>query len=206
MPLPSNLPPAFHRYQEIGGVLDFELVEPASGDIDSILAGFRAMLPDQPFDADLLRSLGARPIEEARFLGDWYDPQSRRLIERGDFTTSHGHHLHDPPRVVLETQSIANAVLNVPQPGTGGQFAYAFSQPPYPLVARWGEVQSLFDAIRGFILPPGVPAEILDWYSPRLPEVSPAFQEGMEWWGVYLFSIHLPSMRRLTLILGNATD
>ncbi len=49
-------------------------------------------------------------------------------------------------------------------------------------------------------------SEILDWSDARLPEVSDYFDDGAEWWGVFLFSVHIPSMRRLTIIAGSTTD
>ena len=91
-------------------------------------------------------------------------------------------------------------------PGSGGQFAYAFSNPPYGLRARGSEVQALFEEIRDFILPPDERSEILDWTSPRLPEVSAYFSMGIDWWGVFLFTIHVPATGRLTAIAGSTTD
>jgi hypothetical protein len=88
----------------------------------------------------------------------------------------------------------------------GGQFAYAFSEPPYGLQARPSEVQELFCAIRDFILPRGSEHEISDWSSPRLTEASDYFTAGMDWWGVFLFTVYLPTLRRLTAIAGSTTD
>jgi hypothetical protein len=64
----------------------------------------------------------------------------------------------------------------------------------------------VFEKIRDFILPPLEGAEIFDWSSPQLPEVSDYFDPGMEWWGVFLFSIHVPAMTRLTVIAGSTSD
>jgi steroid 5-alpha reductase family enzyme len=67
-------------------------------------------------------------------------------------------------------------------------------------------VQAVFDEIRDFILPPAHQYEICDWSSPRLPEVSDYFTDGMEWWGVFLFSIYVPALKRLTIVAGSTTD
>jgi hypothetical protein len=96
--------------------------------------------------------------------------------------------------------------VEIPDPGGGGQFAYAFSWTPYGLHAKPREIQQLFDAITDFVLPPGADHEIWDWASPRLPEVSQYFEAGMDWWGVFLFTIYVPSLRRLTVIAGSTTD
>jgi hypothetical protein len=68
------------------------------------------------------------------------------------------------------------------------------------------EVQELFTAVRKFVLPPNLEHHILDWTSPRLPEVSKFFAAGMEWWGVFLFTVHVPAIRRLTVIAGSTSD
>jgi hypothetical protein len=67
-------------------------------------------------------------------------------------------------------------------------------------------VQAVFEEIRDFILPPLKSSEILDWTSRELPEVSDYFVDGMEWWGAFLFSIHIPALQRLTIIAGSSTD
>jgi hypothetical protein len=68
------------------------------------------------------------------------------------------------------------------------------------------EVQTVFEEIKEIMLPPKRHCEIADWSNERLPEVSDYFEDGMDWWGVFLFSMHVPSMRRLTIIAGSATD
>ena len=68
---------------------------------------------------------------------------------------------------------------------------------------RPGEI---FHAVRRFILPPDLEHDILDWAHPELPEVADYFAQGMEWWGVFLFTIHVPALNRLTAIAGSTTD
>lgn len=67
-------------------------------------------------------------------------------------------------------------------------------------------MQTVFDGIMDFMLPPAHESAICDWCGPELPEVSDYFAAGMEWWGVFLFSIHVPAIRRLTIIAGSASD
>lgn len=100
--------------------------------------------------------------------------------------------------------SLSHGVYSGPE--GDGQFAYAFSQPPYPLHAPPEAVQDLFDSLRMVLLPPWQPATILDWSHPSLPEVSAYFEDGAEWWGMFLFTIHLPVTGRLVVIAGSATD
>lgn len=91
-------------------------------------------------------------------------------------------------------------------PGEGGQFAYAFSNPPYKLLARPTEVQDLFDEITRFIVPADQHTTILDWTSTRLPDSSGYFASGMEWWGAFLFTNHRPATGRLTAIAASTSD
>ena len=173
------LPPAFGRFKAMGGVLDFAVFRDADGTEEDILAAVPEALYGYAYDREKLRSLGSRRITERTFFGGCYDYERGSLL-MGDasWTT------------------------------TDGQFAYAFLHPPYGLFPKPqpDEVQAVFEEIRNLILPPGQSREIADWSNDRLPEVSDYFEAGMEWWGVYLFSIYVPSLRRLTIIAGSSTD
>lgn len=56
------------------------------------------------------------------------------------------------------------------------------------------------------MLPRSDHCEILDWSNPKLVHVSDYFKAGMEWWGVFLFSIYAPTSRRLSIVMGSASD
>lgn len=202
-----TLPPAFERFETMMGVLDFAVFEDAAGGREDVLSAIpQALRHARTFDAEKLRLLGGRLISENTFFGDWYDFESGRLLKRGHYRTAAGSALVNPPLSSLDGVRIMSGSSDCPEPGSGGQFAYAFSNPPYSLAAEPSEVQAVFQAIRDFILPPGQRGEIVDWSNARLPEVSDYFADGTEWWGVFLFSIFIPSMRRLTIIAGSATD
>ncbi|OWJ65980.1 hypothetical protein [Inquilinus limosus] len=200
-------PAAFRRFEAMGGVLDFAVFEESLGTEEELFEAIAAALGRRTsFDADRLQSLGRRRIDERLFFGDWLNHESGALLQLGSYTTADGRRLRNPTLLALERTSIRSGAGEIPEAGAGGQFAYAFSHPPYSLRAKPRQVQAVFDVIRCFILPPGHDGEILDWSSPRLPEVSDYFEAGMEWWGVFLFSIHIPALRRLTVIAGSTTD
>jgi hypothetical protein len=200
----EDLPPAFGRFRQIGGVLDFVVFDDAQGDEWSALTAIATALPDM--DVNKLRRLGYRRVEQQAFYGDWYDARADALLRLGTFTTVDGRKLTDPKLSDLDKEAIAHGGSSIPEAGAGGQFAYAFSQTPYGLAARPSEIQDLFRSIRDFVLPPETEHEILDWTSPRLPNASKYFAAGMEWWGVFLFTVHAPALGRLTVISGSTTD
>lgn len=202
-----KLPKAFERYRKKGGVLDFSVYEDADGTDAEILPAIEQSLRHaRTFDAEKLRLLGARRIKEKAFFGDWYDRGSGLLLMRGSYSTADGRTLESPKLKTLDGIKILGGASNVPSPGSGGEFAYAFSRPPYSLRGKPSETQAIFEEIRDFILPPLAWSDIRDWSSPLLPEVSDYFAAGMKWWGVFLFSIHIPAFRRLTIIAGSAAD
>lgn len=207
MQLIGNLPPAFDRYKAAHGVLSFEIFEGAAGGADehvrAIKHAFRAV---QDFDIEVLRSLGSRRIDRAEFYGSCYEPETGRLIARGTKTTSIGLVLEDPPLKTSDDVIFVSSAGFIPAAGSGGEFAYAFSETPYGLSASPGEIQAMFDEIRNFILPSEGRTEIFDWSSPRLREVSSYFEAGLEWWGVFLFSIYNLDFKRLTVVAGSTTD
>lgn len=208
------LPPAFSRFDKMGGVLDFAVFKNADGTEEEILSAIPQALYASPriirstYDREKLRSLGSQRITEQTFFGDptvnnerWYDYERGLLLQGGTWTTADGLKLENP---ALVTHAGVSGASGIPQ--GPGHFAYAFSRPPYGLHAKPDEVQAVFKEIKDFILPPRQHCEIADWGNERLAEISNYFEAGMEWWGVFLFSIHVPSLRRLTIIAGSTTD
>lgn len=202
-----KLPSAFTRLQKIGGVIDFAVFDGPILTEGEIIAAIGSAIPQwSTFDAERLRALGNQRIPEERFWGDWYDPESGALIKRGVWRTDSGQELHNPVLRTLDRIKIVAGGFASPDPGSGGQFAYALTTPPHSLGARPGEVQELFDEIREFVVPSAHTSEILDWSNPRLPEAASYFTGGMEWWGVFLFSIYVPAIHRLTIAMASTTD
>jgi hypothetical protein len=202
-----SLPPAFERFKEMGGVLDFAVFEEAAGTEEEILSAVpHALYTTSTYDREKLCSLGSQRIPEQTFFGSWFDYKSGLLLQAGSVVTADGTKLENPLLVSLDGVHIKAGAF--PTPSGPGEFAYAFADPPYGLYAKQSfcEVQAVFDDIRHFILPPGHASEISDWSSERLAEVSDYFEDGLEWWGVFLFSIYIPSLQRLTIIAGSTTD
>jgi hypothetical protein len=203
----EKLPPAFKRYRKMRGALDFAVFEDAGSTEEDVLSAMLQVFSDaRDFDAERLRTLGCRRLRERPFFGEWYDLESGMLLKLGDYTTADGTELHNPKLKKLDRVNIMSGGAPVPEAGAGGEFAYAFSNPPYGLRGPPSEVQSVFEEIRDFILPPTHTGEICDWTSPKLPEVSDYFEAGMEWWGVFLFSIYIPTQQKLTIIAGSTSD
>jgi hypothetical protein len=200
----ENLPREFERFRQIGGALHFAVYEDAAEDETEALVAIGSTIPD--LDTDTLKSLGCKRIDKRSFFGDWYDAGTDSVLRIGEFTLSDGTKLINPRLKDLEGMDIRSGGSPLPEAGAGGQFAYAFSWTPYGLRAGPVEVQELFTAVRKFVLPPNLEHHILDWTSPRLPEVSKLFAAGMEWWGVFLFTVHVPAIRRLTVIAGSTSD
>ncbi|MGF7150494.1 hypothetical protein FHS96_004152 [Sphingomonas zeicaulis] len=199
-------PASIERYQAIGGVLDIMLFEEAEGNEDEILDAIGLTLDAPDYRREVLRAIGGRRIDEATLFGSWFDPATGRLVARGSRTLADGRKLENASLGALDGLDVSGGSYDIPEAGSGGELAYAFAITPYGLRASPGEIQSLFDDLRPAILPAHSEATILDWSSPRLPEVWDYFEAGMEWWGVFLFSIHIPETRRLTIIAGSDTD
>ena len=202
-----GLPSPFRRFRKVGGVLDFGVFDDTDGmDADIIEAVAQTLPRSRRFDGERLIELGSRLVFKRALLGDWYDPDSKALLRRGEWTTSDGRKLIDPPLPSLTSFKLVSGGYELPKAGAGGQLAHAFSCPPYTLDAKPAEVQELFDAIIGFLLPRGPYHEIRDWSSPALVEVSDYFEAGADWWGVHLYTIRTPESRRLTVVAGSTTD
>ncbi|MGE3693133.1 MAG: hypothetical protein AB7F98_17290 [Novosphingobium sp.] len=197
----TELPSVFERYRGIGGVLEFAVFDGSVGSEDEHLEAIRAVIP-APFglDAALLRDVGSRTIGLTEFLGKWCNPANGRLIRVGKWYGPEDLEFDDPELVSLEGIPGEGGVYFPPDPGSGGQFAYAFQCPPGSLKAGPLEVQTLFDTIYAFLLPQGEEAEIRDWSSPELDAVSDWFASGVDGWGMFLFTIHCKGSGRLCAI------
>lgn len=205
MPLPVELPTAFAQYRAIGGILEFAMFDGSDGSEGDLLDAIRAVIPAPcGFDGQALREIGSRAIGLAEFLGAWCNPDSGRLIKVGKWYGPNDSEFDDPELVSLEGIAMDGGVCFPPDPGSGGQFAYAFQCPPGSLKARPVEIQALFDAVMGFILPAGEAAEIRDWSNPELDAASEWFASGVDGWGMFLFTIHLPASARLIAIAASS--
>jgi len=198
------LPGALKRYCRIGGVLEFKIYRDAVGDDAAALAAIVASLGDP--GADPPARLCPGPINAQTFLGDWCDAGTITLIRRGHVRLGDGRELIDPKFRDLAGLEVKNASSVAPLPGEGGQFARAFAFPPYGLRARPEQVHALFREVVDVILPPGLEHRIFDWTTRDLAEAYPYFADGMEWWGIYLFTIQVPALERVMVIMGSATD
>lgn len=201
----ATLPLALEQYRAIGGILHFVAFEGSDGSVDDLAEAIAACIP-APFSVDtgMLRDYGGREIGMAEFLGQWCNPATGRLVRVGKWYGLDGEEYVDPELVLLEGIQTDGGVFFPPEPGSGGQFAYAFQCPPGELKARPAEVQALFDEVRAFLLPDGQEVEIRDWSSPDLDAVSDWFASGVDGWGVFLFTIFLRDSGRLRVVAASS--
>lgn len=214
LPRTSTLKPAnrtaytpFKPFAKMGGVLGFAVFDGAANDeVDARAAIHDTLLPFGRVDDGELNALHPRRLNEAQFFGDWYDPSSGDLVWNGSVTVTDGRHLTRPTFRALDGVKVRSSGSSIPDMGEGGQFAYAFANPPYGLTGSRGRVQAVFDSVRHTLLPSGHACTITDWTSPDLDKVSAYFTPGKEWWGVFLFTVRDATTGRLTVIIGSATD
>jgi len=197
----------FKPYYEMGGVLQFVVYDGAQdAEIDALAAIHDGLVNTGSLNESAFEKLTGRKISEAQFWGDWYDPADGSLIKLGNVTTTDGRSFTNTKLLSLEKLQVVSGGSPGVDVGAGGQFAYAYLNPPYGLTGSPAKIQKTFDDIREAILPEGHAATILDWTSSSIDKVSNYFKAGKEWWGVFLFSIYIPDLQKLTIIAGSATD
>ncbi|MFT4074251.1 MAG: hypothetical protein QM647_01885 [Asticcacaulis sp.] len=198
---------ALKPYYEMGGILQFVVYDGAQdAEKDSLAAIHDRLASIGSLNESAFKRLNNRHISAAQFFGDWYDPTDGGLIKLGSVMTADGQTLTNPKVRSLEKLQVVSSGGPGVEVGSGGQFAYAYLNPPYGLHGSPAEIQKTFDSIRKLILPETHAVTILDWTSPSLDKVSSYFKAGKEWWGIFLFSIYVPDLQRLTIIAGSATD
>jgi hypothetical protein len=153
-----------------------------------------------------LQSIEERELTREIFLGEWCDPRDLMLIRRGSGEVEGLGRVSDIRYDKLGEASFRNWGGTTPDCDEPGQYAYAFSCPPYRLEGPSAKIQRLFKASTELLLGRGEKIEIFDWSGGDLTRVHPVFKAGMEWWGVFLFTIFKPDDDSMIVISGSTTD
>lgn len=193
------------RIKKLGCVIDVSAFEANDGELETCRQAISQTFGPDRTDA-ILFSVSPRKLRERKFFGDWLNLDTGKLIKRGTYKNDAGDELIDPTMEKLFKFGARSSACEIPDAGSGGQFAYAFLCPPYSLRGSARSIQETFDELRWAILPNDTENEILDWTSPILTNFSAYFKVGMEWWGIFLFTIFSRSRRRLIVLSASTTD
>jgi len=213
------LPSVIEHFQNSGGELEYSVFLGACSGKETHLRAIDAHLTDAATVADhddvwtlpsdqaaYLQTLEERELTPDEFFGDSCDPVDRMLIRQGSGEVKGLGRLTNPRYDTLYGRKFGSWGAGVPRKTKAGQYAFAFSAPPYSLHLSLEEVQSCFAAINDVILPLGEPAVIYDWSAKDLVPLDPYFEAGAEWWGMFLFTIHHPGLSQMVVISGSSTD
>ncbi|HRE44100.1 MAG TPA: hypothetical protein PKY87_09025 [Terricaulis sp.] len=116
----SPEPACFKRFRAIGGALDFAVFDDADGEIETAIAAMHELVP--LLDADALRAIGFRKLSRKGFFGDHFDLDRGLLLEQ-EFDAARGYYW----RALRDESSTLTGGL-LPERGSGGNFAYAFTR------------------------------------------------------------------------------
>ena len=206
-------PNAIAQFREAGGEVDYSIFCNFSDDPQSLEQAVECHLLARatPYwkpwvKVENIKSLPHELIDEIRFFGDWYDAENSSLRLLGSGNIKGMGRVSDPLYKDLKGCRVDYWGHNPPGIGSGGQYAYAFCCPPHGLGASFDQIQDWFDAINKIILPQNIPSVITDWSSARLGHLSNYFEAGLEWWGVFMFTIGVPEIQQLTVISASTTD
>lgn len=207
-------PDEVRAFDRMGGAVHYSFFEDAAGsdrDLEGAVFWHCAKVLAQEYglgriEPEVLPSLPRKRIDRRTFFGDWYDMARDVLIYRGNGIVDDGRELHDPTYDELGRSAIKLWRGYCPNVGTGGNYAYAFSQPPYAGQMARLEVQDMFRRINAFILPEDGGEIITDFSSTDLDDFCEHFESGMAYWGVFLFTIFIPATRRLIVISASTSN
>ena len=207
-------PEEVRAFDRMGGAVHYSFFNEAAGtdaDLEGAILWHCAKVLAQEYglgriEPAVLPTLPRRVIDRRTFFGDWYDMERDALIYRGDGRLADGRELVDPTYDEMDRGSIKAWRSYCPNVGTGGNYAYAFCQPPYSGTMARLEVQDLFRRINAIILPAEGDEIITDWSSRDLDDFCEHFESGMAYWGVFLFTIFHPTTRGLVVISASTSD
>ena len=208
-------PPIIFELASIGVEPDYSFFAGAGPDrlfrllaIDAHLSGVETPrewhLPAAAIAA--LQSIEERELTREAFLGEWCDPRDLMLINRGSGEVEGLGRVSDIRYDKLGEAPFRNWAWATPDCDEPGQYAYAFSSPPYGMQGSQAEIQRLFKQSTELLLGRGERIEIFDWSGGHLTRVHPLFEAGMEWWGVFLFTIFRPDDHSMIVISASTTD
>ena len=209
------LPPdEIREFDRMGGAVHYSFFVNAEGsdaDLEGAILWHCAKVLEKEYitgwiEPAKLRTLPRGVIDRKAFFGDWYDMERDALIYRGGGRVDDGRELVDPTYDEMGRAKIKLWGSGCPDVGSGGNYAFAFSQPPYSGQMARLEVQDMFRRINKLILPAEGGEIITDWSSKQLADFCEHFEHGMEYWGVFLFTIFDPATQRLTVISASTSD
>jgi hypothetical protein len=140
-----------------------------------------------------------RPVSVEEFLGSHFDLVAKKLIVRGARKSNLN-------RYFLAGLEESKAFERFPR--HGGEFscdgyAACFAEPPHGVGTTGSVLEEWFNLINAELFGGLIDGlEILLWSN----DWSSYFDDGKEWWGAYLWSIHNPINKRLAVIGASTTD
>lgn len=197
-------PRIFKSFADMGGVLCHWVFDDADGDHETLKLAISECIPDAR--ENILAKINPKRVNRSEFLGEWYSEINMSLIMKGSVRMGNGEELEDPSYEDLGVRPILNRVSFLGEVGDPQGYAYAFARPPYGLQASLPEVNRLFRSVLSVVMPDHCQVECFDWTCASLEALSTFFDDGAEWWGIYLFTAYVPEMRQLTVMAASATD
>jgi len=182
-------------YEKAGGVLHYVLVEVDTDLSGELLHRRAAVLGMAAIDVRIeeqFRSCAPNgQLSESRFRVLWDETKARgELIPFVEFWGTDD----------IEPQPISASASALPE---RDGYKPAFFHPPYPLGIGLTAAKALFKEINRLLLGE-VPDqnEIYAWST----DWSNYFDDGLEWWGAFYWTIRPPGSQRLVVIGASATD
>jgi hypothetical protein len=222
----GELKELLHKFESIGGVVQYALVKPDAWDkpvydihreaaIFTVQASEREFLEGREALVALYGSsiynpryepdkIQGRQSELAEFTGPYFDLDSNRLLLRG----RNSKHLND--FFLAGDKEKPESIIHRPgMYGKARNYAYAFSHPPYGL--SYGdnkrltapELNELFLALNKALFG-GFEAEltIFEWST----DWATFFDAGHEWWGSFLWTVQNKTQDYIIGIAASSTD
>jgi len=154
-------------------------------------------------DQDGLQQVYPLEIDIPTFHGSWFDCEKGLLINKGMVTTKTGVSTIDP--YFIDITDYSSRSSNAPDLWQLGGFAFAFCDPPYGLRTQRHETQKLYTEITSQLVPKH-DVKIYNWHRKELLEAVPQLGAGTEWWGVFAFTIFVPSSGCIFGLVASSTD
>lgn len=192
-------------YRSSGGVIFISVCEEAEDTHDCHAATLAAAINSKDVEkvSNKVSNVVPVEIEEEAFHGSHFDYDRQLLRHNGTVNLSRGRSQTNP--YYKDMLSNMGCSSDIPDLWCLGEFAYAFCQPAYGLSMKPFEIHETYSAITSEVTPRNQ-CRIFSWQKEEILDADPWLKAGIDWWGVFVFSVYNKNSGQLFGIAASDTD
>lgn len=195
----------YDLYCSSGGVISISVCEEAEDTHVCHAAAVTAAINSKDIERVSNKVSNVVPVEinEETFHGSYFDYDRQLLRHNGTINLAGGDTQTNP--FYKDIESKWGGSSHIPDLWSLGEFAYAFCRPAYGLTMKPFKIHETYLAITSEVTPRDQ-CRILSWQKKEILAADPWLKAGVDWWGVFVFSVYNKNTGQLFGIAASDTD